>query len=81
MTYIKDAEVEHGRKGRRSTSKQDLLPVFFFLNLVDYIFVAFIFLRCSMAWGYSLAFIRCFRNLLFFLVLICVSFVIFCLVI
>ncbi len=73
MTYIKDTEVEHERTGRRSTSKQDLLSLFFFLILVDYLFVAFIFWRCSIAWWYSLSFVRCFWNLFLF-VLIRVSF-------
>ncbi len=65
--------MEHGRKGRRSTSKQYVLSLFFFLILVDCLFVAFIFWRWSMAWWYSLSFVRCFRNLFFF-VLIRVSF-------
>ncbi len=68
---IKDAEVEHERKARRSISKQDLF--LFFQILVDYLFVAFIFWRCSMAWRYSLSFVRCFRDLFLF-VLIRVSF-------
>ncbi len=65
ITYIKDAEVEQGRKGRRSTRKQDLLPLFFFLILVDYFSVAFIFWRCSMASLHSLSFVRCIMKLFF----------------
>ncbi len=43
MTYIKDTEVEHERMGRRSTSKQDLLSLFFFLILVDYLLLPLYF--------------------------------------
>ncbi len=51
-----------------------------YLLLSNYLFVAFLYFVCSMAWCDLLSFVRYFRNLFFF-VLIRFFYVMFCLVI